>query len=76
LIPGFLGFLVGAMIFGLTYGQVFPIVSNIANLGNAYLPDLFNINHWLLIAFLALLSAYLFYILNKTGEPRADRMKG
>ena len=38
------------------------------------MPDLFNINHWLLIAFLALFSAYLFYILAKKGEPRADHV--
>jgi cbb3-type cytochrome oxidase subunit 3 len=66
---------VGATLFGLTYAEVFPIISGIANYGATYLPDLFNINHWLLIAFLAIFSAYLFYILAKKGEPRRDHIK-
>lgn len=74
LIPGMLGFLTGAILFGVTYTQVFPVISGIANLGATYFPDLFNINHWLFIAFLALFSAFLFYILNKKGEPRPDHV--
>ncbi len=74
LIPGILGFLVGAILFGLTYGSVYPAISAIANFGNAYMPDLFNVNHWLLIAFFALFSAYLFYVVEKTGEPRKSRV--
>jgi len=69
-----LGFLVGAILFGLTYGSVFPVISSIANLGNTYLPDLFNVNHWLLIIFLTLFSVYLFYILSKKGEFRKDSL--
>jgi uncharacterized protein len=72
LIPGLLGFLTGAVLFGVTYADVFPVISGIANYGATYLPDLFNINHWLLIAFLAIFSAYLFYILIKKGDPRPD----
>ncbi|MFN8455883.1 MAG: hypothetical protein U0401_14660 [Anaerolineae bacterium] len=75
MIPGLLGFLVGAILFGMTYADVFPIISGIANYGATYMPDLFNINHWLLIAFLALFSGYLFYILTKKGEPRPDVTK-
>jgi len=69
-----LGFLVGAILFGLTYGSVFPVISSIANLGNTYLPDLFNVNHWLLIIFLTLFSVYLFYILSRKGEFRQDSL--
>jgi uncharacterized membrane protein YedE/YeeE len=74
LIPGVLGFLVGAILFGVTYTQVYPVISGIANYGATYLPDLFSLNHWLLIAFLAIFSAYLFYILGKKGDPRPDRV--
>ncbi len=74
LIPGVSGFLVGAILFGLTYGDVFPVISAIANLGNTYMPELFNVNHWLLIIFLALFSVYLFYILSKKGEFRKDSL--
>jgi hypothetical protein len=70
-----LGFLTGAIFFGMTYAQVYPLISGIANYGAVYMPDLFNINHWLLIAFLAVFSGFLFYILIKKGEPRADNIK-
>jgi uncharacterized membrane protein YedE/YeeE len=76
LIAGLLGFLTGAIIFGLTYTQVFPVISGIANYGATYLPDLFNINHWLLIIFLTIASTYLFYVLAKKGDLRLDRVKG
>lgn len=69
---GVSGFVVGAIIFGLTYGTVFPAISGIANLGVVYLPDLFHINDWLLITLLALVSAYLFYILEKKGDRRSN----
>lgn len=63
----------GAIIFGLTYGSVFPVISAIANLGNAYMPELFNVNPWLLIIFFALFSGFLFYWLEKKGNPRKSK---
>ena len=73
IVAGFSGFLVGAILFGLTYPAVFPVISGMANLGAVYLPDLFNVNHWLLIALFTLMTLFLFYFLNKKGEPRQDR---
>ncbi|MCX6031909.1 MAG: hypothetical protein NT169_21750 [Chloroflexi bacterium] len=73
IVPGFLGFLVGAILFGLTYPTVFPVISGIANLGSVYLPDLLNVNHWLLIAVFTLMTLFLFYVLDKKGGPRRDR---
>jgi hypothetical protein len=64
---------VGAILFGLTYGQVFPVISAIANLGPVYLPGLLNVSQWLLIAFFVLFTMFLFYILQKKGDPRSDR---
>ncbi|MDM8521126.1 hypothetical protein QUF64_13865 [Anaerolineales bacterium HSG6] len=58
----------------MTYEDVFPLISGIANMGNTYLPDLFNVNHWLIIIFFALFSAYLFYILDRKGEPRKSKI--
>ncbi len=74
LVPGFLGFLVGGILFGLTYPTVFPVISGIANLGATYLPVLWNVNHWLLILLFALVTLFLFYVLTKKGEPRRDRI--
>jgi hypothetical protein len=68
-----LGFLVGAILFGLTYPAVFPVISGIANLGAVYLPEVFNVNPWLLIGLFTLGTLFLFYILSKKGEPRQDQ---
>jgi membrane protein implicated in regulation of membrane protease activity len=69
-----LGFIVGAILFGLTYNMVFPVVSGITNLGMTYMPDLFNVSPWLLIAFFAAFSLLLFYILGKKGDPRKSEI--
>jgi hypothetical protein len=69
-----LGFLAGAILFGLTYPAVFPVISGIANLGATYLPDLMQVNPWLLILLFALATLFLFYVLSKRGEPRRDRV--
>jgi hypothetical protein len=68
-----LGFFTGAILFGLTYPAVFPVISAIANLGAVYLPDLWHVDQWLLILLFALMTLFLFYVLNKKGEPRRDR---
>lgn len=68
-----MGFLVGAILFGLTYPAVFPVISGIANLGSVYLPELANVNEWLLIGLFTLVTLFLFYVLKRIGEPRRDR---
>jgi uncharacterized membrane protein YedE/YeeE len=72
IIPGFLGFLVGAVIYGLTYEYVFPQISAIANYGNTIIPDLWNINPFLFITFFALTSLLLFYLIERAGWQRKD----
>ena len=67
LIPGMLGFLTGAVIFGLTYQQVFPQVSALANVGNVVLPDLWNLNPYLTVVLFALMSIFLFYLIDRSG---------
>ncbi len=64
----------GAILFGLTHPTVFPLISGIANLGATYLPDLWNVSHWLLILLFTLVTLFLFYVLGKKGEPRRDRV--
>jgi membrane protein implicated in regulation of membrane protease activity len=68
-----LGFLVGAILFALTYPAVFPVISGIANLGSVYLPELANVNEWLLIGLFTLVTLFLFYVLKRIGEARRDR---
>ncbi len=64
----------GAILFGLTYPAVFPVISGIANLGATYLPDLWRVSHWLLILLFTLVTLFLFYVLARKGEPRRDRV--
>ncbi len=62
-----LGFLTGAAIFGLTYQQVFPKISALANIGNVVIPDLWNLNPYLTVVFFALFSLLLFYLIDRSG---------
>lgn len=62
-----MGFLTGAVIFGLTYQQVFPVISKIANVGNVVIPDLWNLSPFLTIVFFALFALILFYAIDRAG---------
>ena len=62
-----LGFLTGAVIFGLTYQQFFPVISKIANVCNVVIPDLWNISPFLTIVFFALFAIFLFYLIDRAG---------
>jgi hypothetical protein len=68
-----LGFLVGAVLFGLTYQQVFPVISTIANYGNVILPELWNISTFLFIVLFALISLFLFYLIERAGLIRKEK---
>ncbi len=67
-----MGFLAGAALFGLTYQQVFPQISKIANLGNVVMPDLWNVDPYLLVAAIALMSLLLFYAIDRMGMQRKE----
>ena len=65
-----LGFLAGAVLFGLTYQRVFPQISQIASLGNVVMPELWNIDPYLLVLAIALMSLILFYAIDRMGMQR------
>lgn len=73
MIPGLLGFLVGAVLYGATYQNVFPSISKIVNLGSAILPSVFDVNLWLVILLFVLITLTLFYFLERHGELRKDK---
>lgn len=75
LIPGLLGFLVGAAIYGLTYQDVFPSISKIANEGNIVIPDVWNLSPYLTVLFFALMSLFLFYLIDRVGLQRKESSK-
>lgn len=70
LIPGFLGFLTGAAIFGLTYDKVFPPIEKLAKVGNVVIPDLWNLSPFLVVLFFVLLAVLLFYLIDRAGMQR------
>ena len=71
--PGLLGFLVGAVVFGLTYQQVFPQISAIANYGNVVMPGLWNLNPYLTVLAFSILSLLLFYLIDRAGLQRKSK---
>jgi uncharacterized membrane protein YedE/YeeE len=73
LIPGFLGFVTGAALFGLTYQQVFPPIAKILNYGSVVIPDLWNVNALLAVVVFALMALTLFYLIDRMGMHRQQK---
>lgn len=73
LIPGTLGFLVGAALFGLTYDKVFPPIAKILNYGSVVIPDLWNVNAILAAFVFALMALVLFYLIDRMGFQRQQK---
>jgi uncharacterized membrane protein YedE/YeeE len=73
LVPGLLGFLVGAVIYGLTYDKVFPQISALANYGNVTLPQLWNINPYLAVLVFTIMALVLFYLIDRAGWQRKQK---
>ncbi len=68
-----LGFLVGAVAYGLTYDAIFPKISALANYGNTVIPDLWDVKPSLVIIFFTLLSLFLFYLIDRKGWQRKEK---
>ena len=75
IIPGMFGMFFGALLFGLTYNQVYPAISQIANSGAVTLPQVLDVNHWLVIAIFAVIALILFYVVDRVIKMRADKTK-
>lgn len=74
IVPGVLGMLFGALLFGLTYSQVYPAISKIANEGPIVLPEVVDANHWLVIGLFTVITLVLFYALERAIRLRRDRV--
>jgi len=57
----------------LTYQQVFPAISAIANYGNTTLPELWNLSPFLTILLFAMMSLFLFYMIDRAGWQRKEK---
>ncbi len=75
MIPGFLGFLTGAALFGLTYSQIFPPIQKLANVGNVVIPDLWNLSPFLVVLLFALVTLLLFYLIDRAGMQRKKKLE-
>ena len=73
IVPGLLGFLTGAVIFGLTYDPVFLFIEKIAKIGYVTIPDLWNVSPFLFILMFSLMSLLLFYLIDRVGWQRKER---
>ncbi len=65
-----LGFLTGAVIFGLTYQQVFLQIQKLANIGSVDIPDAWNLSPYLTVLAFGLISVFLFYLIERAGLQR------
>lgn len=73
LIPGLLGFLGGALLWGATYPAVFPQISAVANAGAVTLPGLLDLNTWLTVFLFVEMCLFLFWVLERVGQLRKDK---
>jgi hypothetical protein len=69
-----LGFLTGAGLFAATWTNVFPKISQMANLGNTILPDLWNLSSVLTALVFIEFTLLLFYLLERRIGQRTDKM--
>jgi hypothetical protein len=73
IVPGLLGFLTGAVIFGLSYDSFMPKILSIANFGNKTFPELWGVNAYLAIFVFTLLALALFYAIDRLGLQRKQK---
>ncbi|HEX2907910.1 MAG TPA: hypothetical protein VHO69_13660 [Phototrophicaceae bacterium] len=57
----------------MTYQQIFPVISAIANIGNVVLPDLWHLSPFLTVVAFALMALFLFYLIDRAGLQRKDK---
>jgi uncharacterized protein len=73
IVPGLLGFLTGAVIFGLSYTSFMPQILKIANYGKVALPELWGINHYLAVFVFNLIAQALLYLIDRMGWQRKSK---
>jgi uncharacterized membrane protein len=64
---------VGAALFGMTYQQIFPQISKLANYGSVVVPDLWKLNPYLTVLAFALMALLLFYLIDRAGLHRNEK---
>jgi hypothetical protein len=65
--------LTGAVLYGLTYQQVFPQISQLANYGGVVLPAVWDLNPYLTVLTFSLMALLLFYLIDRMGMHRKEK---
>ncbi len=73
IIPGIVGMLVGALLFGLTYNSVYLQINKLATDARIVIPDAIDVNAWLVIGLFTAITLLLFYILERAIKMRRDK---
>ena len=73
IVPGLLGFLTGAVLFGLTYSSFMPQIKKMVNVGNVVIPDMWNLNPILTTLVFAFMALALFYAIDRMGLHRGEK---
>jgi hypothetical protein len=57
----------------MTYQQIYPQISKLANYGSAVIPDLWKLNPYLTVLAFALMALLLFYLIDRAGLHRNEK---
>lgn len=75
IIPGMLGMLIGALLFGLTYQSVYLQINKLATDARIVIPDALDVNAWLVIGLFTAITLLLFYILERAIRMRRNKVE-
>jgi uncharacterized protein len=64
-IAGSAGLYTGAVLFGLTYPRLYPLVAGVANMGSVTLARALDVDAWLIVILLCEMGALLFYAIER-----------
>jgi uncharacterized membrane protein len=57
----------------LTYQQIYPQISKLANYGSVVMPDLWKLNPYLTVLAFGLMALLLFYLIDRAGMKRKEK---
>jgi hypothetical protein len=55
--------------------KIFPPIQGIAKVGNVVIPDLWNLSPFLLVLFFGLVAILLFYLIDRAGMQRRNKLE-
>jgi hypothetical protein len=74
IIPGVIGMLTGALLFGLTYQSVYLQINKLASEARIVIPDAIDVNAWLVIGLFTAVSLLVLYVLERAIKMRPNKV--